>query len=83
MSQSEDIHRRIAKVLGQVFDELPDEIGPKTSAVDIPAWDSLNHINVILALEREFKIRFTSAQAQDVENVGEIADIIAEKLARS
>jgi len=83
MSQTEDIYRRITKVLGQVFDEIPDEIGPKTSALDIPAWDSLNHINVILGLETEFKIKFTSAQVQDLENVGEIADIITEKLERS
>jgi acyl carrier protein len=79
MSQSHEIYARIAKVFERVFDDVPDHIGPETGNEEIPAWDSVSHVNVILALEEEFKVKFTSAQVQKLGTVGQIADLIAQK----
>jgi acyl carrier protein len=79
MTAPDVTYANIRTVLERVFDELPDNIGPETSSHDIPEWDSIAHINVILALEREFDVKFTSAQVQQVQNIGQIVDFITLK----
>ena len=51
------------------------------SADDIEDWDSLEHINLMAAVEQEFGIKFTMGQIVTMKNVGEMATIILEKLA--
>jgi acyl carrier protein len=50
------------------------------TARDVPAWDSLSHITLIVAVEREFRIRFTTAEVAALMNVGDLADQILKKL---
>jgi acyl carrier protein len=49
------------------------------TASDVEAWDSLSHIDLIVALEREFKIKFTTAEISRLQNVGELEALVAEK----
>ena len=61
--------------------ELEDfDFVDKTTANQVPNWDSLNHINVILAVEKEFKIRFKGAEILRIKNVGELQQLIDTKL---
>lgn len=53
-----------------------------SSAADIDEWDSLNHIALVIAIEKKFKIRFTAKEIQDFKNVGEMCDGIVSKLNR-
>ncbi len=52
----------------------------ETTANQVPNWDSLNHINVILAVEKEFKIKFKGAEILRIKNVGELEQLINAKL---
>ncbi len=74
----------IFMVLDEIFqDEFDDDaihVDETTTADDIDGWDSLEHINLIVAVERRFGMKFKMAEVTDMKNVGEMADIIAERI---
>ena len=52
-----------------------------TVASDVPGWDSLAHIKMLLALEKRFGVRFDAEEMGELRNLGDLADVIAEKRA--
>lgn len=71
------IYSRLNKVFRDVFDDDSITVNPKTTADDIDDWDSLEHITLINAVEREFKIKFKMGEISSMKNVGEMAQIIS------
>ena len=71
------IFARLNKVFRDVFDDDSITVNPKTTADDIDDWDSLEHITLINAVEREFKMKFKMGEISSMKNVGEMAQIIA------
>ncbi len=71
------IYARLNKVFRDVFDDDEITVGSKTTANDIEDWDSLEHITLMSAVQREFKVKFTMGEIASMKNVGEMADIIA------
>lgn len=61
------------------LDETPN-LTDETSANDIEEWDSLSHIQLIVAIEKSFKIKFTSLEIMKWANVGEMVNSMEEKL---
>ena len=60
--------------------DIPDlQLTADSNAQNVEGWDSLAHINLVVAIEKQFKIRFGLGELQDLKNVGEMADLIARK----
>ena len=74
----------ILSKLSQIFrEELDNEeitLTEETTANDVEEWDSLSHIQLIVAVEKAFGIRFTSSEIQSWNNIGEMVNSIASKL---
>jgi acyl carrier protein len=71
---------RLTKVFRQVFDDNSIELSTNLTANDIDGWDSLSHINLLIAIELEFGIEFKQNEIQTFENVGELIQSIQKKV---
>ena len=74
---SKMIYARLNKVFRDVFDDDSITVNPKTTANDIEDWDSLEHITLIAAVEKEFKMKFKMGEIASMKNVGEMANTVA------
>lgn len=76
---AQNINERLNEVFQNVFDDDDIVVDRDTTADDIDDWDSLEHIRLVAAVEREFGIKFTMKEVSTMKNVGEMMDIIAER----
>lgn len=74
-----EIFTRLNRVFQEVFDDRTIRVTPQTTADDIEDWDSLEHITLISAVEREFRMKFKMGEISSMKNVGEMAQIIAQR----
>lgn len=75
----EKITARLTEVFRDVFDDDGLVITDETTADDIEDWDSLEHISLISAVEKAFKMRFTMKEVSGMKNVGEMISILCER----
>lgn len=71
-----EVFESLTRIFRRVFDDKRLVIDRNTTADDIDDWDSLEHITLISAVEKEFKVRFTMKEVSSMKNVGEMVDII-------
>ena len=71
----------LVQVFRSVFDDPTLQISDTMTAKDVDGWDSLNHINLIVSVEKEFGIKFTTKEIMLFRNVGDFARSIEAKLA--
>lgn len=71
---------RLQEVFREVFDDEELEINNETTADDIEEWDSLTHIQLIVAVENEFSIKFSMVETIKLKNVGEFISLIDKKI---
>lgn len=55
------------------------ELNEQTTASDVPGWDSLSHVNVILAVEKQFKVRFSNLEVLKLKSVGDLQRLVDSK----
>ena len=72
----EEVYERLNEVFRDVFDDEDITVNDATTADDIEDWDSLEHINLVVAVEKEFGIKFNMGEVNSFKNVGEMVDII-------
>jgi acyl carrier protein len=77
-----DIIAELTPVFREVFDDDSIVITRQTTASDIEGWDSLSHMNMVMAVEMKFKIRFALGELPALKNVGDLADLVLKKLAK-
>lgn len=76
------IHAKLTTVFRDVFDNDRLEIQDSTTAADVEGWDSLNHVNLIVSVEKSFGIAFSTKEVKSMRNVGEFIGIIQLKMQR-
>lgn len=74
---SDSLKRVILKELDVEDFDLQDE----TTANEVPNWDSLSHVNVIVAIEKEFQVKFKGIEILKTKNVGDLQKLLNSKLA--
>lgn len=75
---SEELKKVILKEL-----ELDDfDLRDETKANEVPNWDSLSHVNVIVAIEKEFKVKFKGIEILKTKNVGDLQKLLDLKLSQ-
>jgi acyl carrier protein len=72
----QQIYTQLEEIFQNVFDEDSIQVTPQLSAKDVDGWDSLTHIRLMLAVEKAFKIEFTSSEIGKLENVGDLVGLI-------
>jgi acyl carrier protein len=77
----ETVIPQLNAVFQDVFDDSSLQIRDDMTAADVEGWDSLSHINLIVAVEKNFKIRLTTAEVRGLNNVGDFISLIARKAA--
>ena len=78
--KKEEIYERLNEVFRDVFDDESIEVNESTTSADIEDWDSLEHINLIVAVENEFGIKFNMKEVTTMKNVGEMVEIIRSRI---
>ncbi|MGN0377032.1 MAG: acyl carrier protein [Suilimivivens sp.] len=76
----EAVYETLNEVFRDVFDDESIEVNDNTTSEDIEEWDSLEHINLIAAVEQEFGMKFNMGQVVTMKNVGEMVDIILSQI---
>lgn len=76
----EQIFEELNEVFQDIFDDDTITVNEETTASDIEDWDSLEHINLIVAIEKKFGMKFEMGEVTTMKNVGEMADIILARI---
>jgi acyl carrier protein len=80
MLQPNEILTQVNDIFRDVLDNEDIQLTPASIADDIDEWDSLSHVQLIVAIEKHFKIRFNTSELTSYRNVGEMVDGIQKKL---
>ena len=75
----DEIFERLDEIFQDEFDDDTIHVTDATVADDIEDWDSLEHINLVVAVEKEFGMKFTMGEVTGMANVGEMVDILLKR----
>lgn len=73
------IQERVTAIFHDVFNRDDITLNHDMTAQDVPEWDSLSHINLIVAIEQEFSIKFSFGELENLKNVGSMLEVIEQK----
>lgn len=78
---NEQVLNRVRQIVSDVLQVDEDVITPDSSPENVASWDSVQHLNLVLALEGEYSLEFLPEEMDRMKTVGEIAKLIAAKRA--
>lgn len=73
------IWNKLTQVFRDTFEDDQITVVPQTTAKDIEGWDSLGHIQLLVAVEKAFGMRFNTGEVAGLANVGEMVNLIASR----
>ncbi len=76
----DEIYAKLTEIFKENLDLDEIELTDTTTADDVEGWDSLAHIGLIAAIEQEFGFRFAMKEVVNLHNVGEMVDLILQKI---
>ncbi len=76
----ESIRNQVEDIFRDILDLESLTLADDTQASDVDGWDSLTHIQLIVAIEKEFKVKFSSKEILSWKNVGELLDSLQAKV---
>lgn len=74
-----EILAKLNNIFRDIFDDDSIELTTESTANDIPEWDSFNHINIIVASEMKFGVKFRTSELESLTNVGDFVRLIGER----
>lgn len=74
------INEKLTAIFRDVLDDESIVLTDSTTADDVEGWDSLTHVNLLVAVEKGFGIRMSTREVKSMRNVGDFVDIITQKL---
>ena len=77
--EEQRLRSQMMETFRDIFGDPDLIITDKTTADDVEAWDSLTHVDLILALERRFRVKFTTGEVSKLHNVGDLVSLIQRK----
>lgn len=69
----------LTELMRDLFDDDGLVVGPQTKAEDVPGWDSQAHIQLVVAAEQRFGVRFRTSELESLHDVGELVSLISAK----
>ncbi len=79
--EKSEIVSRLTPIFRDVFDNDALVVSEGMTAADVPTWDSLSNINMIIAVEKAFSVKFSIKDVRNLKNVGELLELIKRKAA--
>jgi acyl carrier protein len=74
-----EIIDRVSVLMKDLFDRDDLIIDESTTAEDVDEWDSLSHIRLMVAIEKHYKVRFSTTEIESLQNVGDLVNLIDRK----
>ena len=75
-----DIHETLQLILRETFDEPDLVMTDDMTATDVDKWDSLNHIQLVITVEKQFGVKFKNAEIARLQNIADFKKLIAKHL---
>jgi len=83
MGSRADILERVQSIAGAILGLPGLQLREESTARDVPGWDSLTHVQIIIGVEQAFGIRMTATEVAQLENAGSLVDVVQQHQARS
>jgi acyl carrier protein len=79
MTAADGLYARLTIIFRDVFDDDSLVLREDLTADDVDNWDSLTHVDLVVAIEKEFRIRLTTGEISGLKNVGELTALVSRK----
>lgn len=76
MDEREEILTKISSIASEILARPGLALTPTSTARDVPGWDSLTHVQIVIGVERAFGIRLSALEVAQLENAGSLVDAV-------